>query len=203
MIFRSTNVDDRQLRAWHALELGPAWIARKSPTSVGTTSAVGGGSPGARWMLVGVTPGADDEAGDRALDGVPGQLLDRMLASIGLDRAADVVVCHINLLRTPDDGRPRPDDIVRSGLDLERQVALAGPQLILALGEAAAQSLLKTDAPLASLRGRVHPYRSGSIEVPLVVTFHPADLLHNPADKSRAWADLCLARAVPRDERPA
>jgi uracil-DNA glycosylase len=207
MIFRSTNVDDRQLRAWHALELGPAWIARESGTLVGGTAPGDDSSSGARWMVVGGLPDADAdvdadaEAGESPLDGAPGRLLDRMLASIGLDRATDVVVSHITQRPHPDDRHPLPDDAERSGL--ERQIALAGPQLILALGEAAAQSLLKTDAPLASLRGRVHPYRSGSIEVPLVVTFHPADLLHNPADKSRAWADLCLARAVPRDERPA
>jgi uracil-DNA glycosylase len=211
MIFRSTNVDDRRLRAWHALELGPAWIARESGTSVGGTAPGDDSSSGARWMLVGGLPDADAdadadvdaEAGEPTLDGAPGRLLDRMLASIGLDRATDVVVSHVAKRSHPDSRDPLSDDTERSGPGLERQIALARPQLILALGEAAAQSLLKTDAPLASLRGRVHPYRSGSIEVPLVVTFHPADLLHNPADKSRAWADLCLARAVTRDERPA
>src|SRR5260364_283475 len=78
---------------------------------------------------------------------------------------------------------------------LRRQIALIRPKLILALGRFAAQSLLKTQASLSSLRTRIHRYE----DVPVIVTYHPAYLLRNLADKSKAWADLCLAQRTYRD----
>lgn len=77
---------------------------------------------------------------------------------------------------------------------LKRQVELVKPKLIVALGRFAAQSLLKTEASIASLRGRVHDYQG----VPVIVTYHPAYLLRSLPDKAKAWADLCLAEATYR-----
>ncbi|HWN29822.1 MAG TPA: uracil-DNA glycosylase, partial [Burkholderiales bacterium] len=78
---------------------------------------------------------------------------------------------------------------------LERQIALLQPKLIVALGKIAVQNLLKADATIASLRGRLHDYRG----IPLIVTYHPAYLLRNLPDKAKAWADLCFARKTMRE----
>jgi uracil-DNA glycosylase len=125
-----------------------------------------------------------------------GRLLDRMVAAAGLHRGDDVFVANVLKCRPPDNRNPLPDEVARCAPYLERQVALVRPRLIVALGRFAAQSLLGSDASVASLRGRVHRYRAAGDDVPLVVTFHPAYLLRNPAEKARAWADLCLARAA-------
>jgi uracil-DNA glycosylase len=147
-------------------------------------------------MLVVAAPGSEEEGGGEPLVGTPARLLDRMLASIGLDRAGDVLIADLLNGQPPDHRHPLPIDVAQYEPYLARQVELASPRLIVALGQFAAQLLLQTDASLVSMRGRVHRYRSGGLDVPVVVTFHPADLLRNPADKSRAWADLCLARAT-------
>jgi DNA polymerase len=92
--------------------------------------------------------------------------------------------------RPPGNRNPEPDEVARCEPYLQRQVSLVKPKLIVALGRLAAQSLLKTDASISSLRGRVHEYEG----VPVIVTYHPAYLLRSLPDKAKAWADLCLAR---------
>ena len=96
--------------------------------------------------------------------------------------------------RPPANRDPVPDEVARCEPYLLRQVELLQPRLIVVLGRFAAQSLLRTDATVASLRGRVHAYRAGGRDVPMVVTYHPAYLLRNLPDKAKAWADLRLAR---------
>jgi uracil-DNA glycosylase family 4 len=85
---------------------------------------------------------------------------------------------------------------------LKRQVALVDPRIVLVMGRFAAQSLLGTDASIASLRGRVHRIEVGGRSVPVIVTYHPAYLLRNLADKSKSWADLCLARQTLAETAP-
>jgi uracil-DNA glycosylase family 4 len=86
-------------------------------------------------------------------------------------------------------------EVAQCSAFLLRQIALARPKLILAMGRFAAQTLLGTDASIASLRGRLHRYQG----LPCVVTYHPAYLLRNLADKAKAWEDLCFARRVTQD----
>jgi DNA polymerase len=92
--------------------------------------------------------------------------------------------------RPPGNRNPEPDEVAKCTPHLRRQIELIQPKLILAMGRFAAQTLLATDATIASLRGRVHAYAG----VPLIVTYHPAYLLRNLPDKSKAWADLIFAR---------
>ena len=89
----------------------------------------------------------------------------------------------------PGNRNPEPGEVAKCSPNLLRQIELIRPKLILAMGRFAAQTLLGTDATIASLRGRVHRYAG----VPLVVTYHPAYLLRNLPDKAKAWADLRFA----------
>jgi DNA polymerase len=148
----------------------------------------------ARWMLVGEAPGEQEDERGEPFVGPAGRLLDQMLASIGVDRPAEAFIANVLKCRPPGNRNPQAEEVARCEPYLLRQVELLRPTLIVALGRFAAQSLLRTDASIASLRGRVHRLRAGTLEVPLVVTYHPAYLLRTLPDKSKSWADLRLAR---------
>jgi len=158
----------------------------------GRTQAVfASGDRAARWMVVGEAPGADEDRQGEPFVGRAGQLLNAMLAAIGLPRP-DVFVANMIKCRPPQNRDPKPEELAACRPYLERQVRLLQPTLILVVGRIAAQNLLATDAPLARLRGQVH--RVGGLNTPAIVTYHPAYLLRTPADKRKAWEDLKLAR---------
>jgi DNA polymerase len=153
----------------------------------------------ARWMLIGEAPGEQEDREGEPFVGKAGQLLDNMLRAAGLtrsDASADRQVYIANVLkcRPPQNRNPLPEEVARCEPYLRRQVALVKPEVILAMGRFAVQSLLGSQEPIGRLRGRVHDY----LGVPVVVTYHPAYLLRNPLDKSRSWEDLCLAHEVLR-----
>jgi DNA polymerase len=158
-----------------------------------TQTVFGAGGERAQWMLVGEAPGQEEDARGEPFVGQAGRLLDNMLAAIGLDRAADVYIANVLKCRPPRNRDPQPEEVAHCEPFLQRQVALLGPKLILVMGRFAAQSLLRTDASIASLRGRLHRYEAGGLSVPVVVTYHPAYLLRNLEDKAKSWADLCFA----------
>ena len=164
----------------------------------------GVGHPRAHCMVVGEAPGEQEDASGEPFVGESGQLLDRMLRALGLSRApavpggpagetADparqVFIANTLKCRPPRNRNPTPLELSTCQPFLERQVALVQPRVILAMGRFAVQSLLGSDEPIGKLRGRLHTWR----RVPVVVTYHPAYLLRQPADKARAWDDLCLA----------
>jgi DNA polymerase len=158
---------------------------------VGCTQTVFGvGDEQADWLLVGEAPGAEEDRLGEPFVGQAGRLLDQMLFSIGLARGDNVYIANVLKCRPPGNRNPEPDEVAKCSPHLLRQVALIQPRLIVAMGRFAAQTLLGTDATIASLRGRVHRYAG----VPLVVTYHPAYLLRNLPDKAKAWADLLFAR---------
>jgi DNA polymerase len=152
----------------------------------------GVGDTSAEWLFIGEAPGAEEDARGEPFVGQAGRLLDNMLAALGMDRERNVYIANVLKCRPPNNRTPEPLEVDACRPYLERQVALIGPKLIVALGRSAASLLLGTDASIASLRGRVHRYRG----IPLVVTYHPAYLLRNLHDKSKAWEDLLLARAT-------
>jgi len=153
-------------------------------------SVPGVGDVRAHWLLVGEAPGAEEDARGEPFVGQAGRLLDNMLAALNLSRAHNVYIANVLKCRPPNNRTPEPLEVAACRPYLDRQIALIEPRLILALGKSAATTLLNVDATIASLRGRVHRYRG----VPLVVTYHPAYLLRNLADKAKAWEDLLLAR---------
>jgi uracil-DNA glycosylase family 4 len=155
------------------------------------------------WLIVGEAPGEEEDRQGEPFVGRAGQLLDRMLAAMGLRRGQGVYIANVIKCRPPRNRNPEPDEIARCTPYLLRQIALLQPRLVLAMGRFAAQTLLAEggcDAPdtllrtpLGRLRGRVYTARLAGLALPVVVTYHPAYLLRNPADKAKAWADLCLA----------
>ncbi|WP_430227803.1 uracil-DNA glycosylase family protein [Paraburkholderia tropica] len=155
-----------------------------------TNTVFGVGDREADWMLIGEAPGENEDRQGEPFVGQAGKLLDNMLHALTLARGENVYIANVIKCRPPGNRNPEPDEVARCEPYLQRQVALVKPKIIVALGRFAAQSLLKTDGSIASLRGRVHEYEG----VPVIVTYHPAYLLRSLHDKSKAWADLCLAR---------
>jgi DNA polymerase len=154
----------------------------------------GVGNPHAHWMIVGEAPGEQEDRQGEPFVGKSGQLLDNMLRAIALTRAEaeparQVYIANTIKCRPPGNRNPEPDELAKCEPFLIRQVQLVRPKIILALGRFAVQSLLRSSEPIGRLRGRVHHYQG----VPLIVSYHPAYLLRNPQDKSKAWDDLCLA----------
>ena len=155
-----------------------------------TQTVFGVGDENADWLLVGEAPGAEEDRLGDPFVGQAGKLLDNMLAAIGLNRRENVYIANVLKCRPPGNRNPEPEEVAKCTPFLRQQIALIRPKLILAMGRFAAQTLLETDASIASLRGRAHAYAG----VPLIVTYHPAYLLRNLPDKAKAWADLVFAR---------
>lgn len=154
-----------------------------------TQTVFGVGDENADWLFVGEGPGADEDAQGEPFVGQAGKLLDNMLAAIKLKRGANVYIANIVKCRPPGNRTPEADEVATCLPYLQQQIALIKPKLIVALGKTAATSLLGREATLGSLRGTVHECRG----VPLIVTYHPAYLLRSPAEKAKAWQDLCFA----------
>jgi uracil-DNA glycosylase family 4 len=155
-----------------------------------TQTVFGVGDEKADWMLIGEAPGAEEDRLGDPFVGQAGKLLDNMLAAIGLSRSRNVYIANVLKCRPPGNRNPEPGEVEQCSPHLRGQIGLIAPKLILAMGRFAAQTLLNTDASIASLRGRVHAYAG----VPLIVTYHPAYLLRNLPDKAKAWEDLVFAR---------
>lgn len=148
------------------------------------------------WLVVGEAPGENEDLQGEPFVGQAGMLLDNMLAALGLNRRERVYIANVLKCRPPGNRNPEPDEVAQCEPFLRRQVELLQPKIILAMGRFAVQTLLQTTEPIGRLRGRVHSYHG----VPVVVTYHPAYLLRNLPDKAKAWADLCLAQSVLRQQ---
>lgn len=158
----------------------------------------GVGNPNADLMFVGEAPGADEDAQGVPFVGRAGQLLTKMIEAMGLKRD-DVYIANVLKCRPPGNRNPEPDEIAQCEPFLFRQLASVQPKVVIALGAFAAKTLLKTDAPISRLRGRVFDYRGAK----LIPTFHPSFLLRSPGYKREAWEDLkhallLLGRELPR-----
>jgi DNA polymerase len=146
------------------------------------------GDPNARLMFVGEGPGADEDAQGLPFVGRAGQLLNNMIAAMGLKRE-EVYIANVVKCRPPGNRTPEPEEANTCSPFLFRQIDIVRPQVLVALGATAATYLLGTKQPLAGLRGRVHAVRGTQ----LIVTYHPAYLLRDPRQKKEAWADLQIA----------
>lgn len=155
------------------------------------------------WLFVGEAPGEEEDIQGQPFVGRSGQLLDRMLAAMGLQREQQVFITNVVKCRPPMNRNPQPQEVQQCSPYLLRQIELLQPRIIVALGRFAAYTVLgqagclgaseSTMPPLGKLRGQVHAGQFGGLSIPVVATFHPSYLLRSPAEKSKAWADLCLA----------
>lgn len=157
-----------------------------------TQTVFGVGAQDAPLMLVGEGPGEQEDLLGEPFVGAAGQLLDNMLRAIGRSRAQDVYIANVVKCRPPGNRKPQEDEAAACGDYLDRQIALVGPKLLVALGGAAAARLLGQDTPVGKLRGQIHDYRG----TPVIVTYHPAYYLRKPADKRKGWDDLKRIRAL-------
>jgi DNA polymerase len=156
-----------------------------------TQIVFGVGNPNADLMFVGEAPGADEDIQGIPFVGRAGQLLTKMIEAMGFKRD-DVYIANVLKCRPPGNRNPEPDEIATCEPFLFQQLASIEPQVVIALGAFAARTLLKTDAPISRLRGRVFDYRGAK----LIPTFHPSFLLRSPANKREAWDDLKLALSI-------
>jgi len=195
----SPAVDEAQAQRPAAADAAKDWVELKQLVSgcvkcglhkTRTQTVFGVGDAAAQWMLIGEAPGAEEDRLGDPFVGQAGRLLDNMLAAIGLDRGNNVYIANVLKCRPPGNRNPEPEEVAKCSPHLLRQIELVNPKLIVAMGRFAAQTLLETDASIASLRGRVHRYAGR----PCIVTYHPAYLLRNLPDKAKAWADLVFAR---------
>lgn len=185
---------------WPALRQAVAGCQACKLCESRTQTVFGVGHPSAHWMIVGEAPGEQEDLQGEPFVGAAGQLLDAMLAALGLSRsegpaAKQVFIANTLKCRPPRNRNPEPDELAQCEPYLRRQIELVRPRVILAMGRFALQLLLRTDDAVGRLRGRVHRYEG----VPLVVTYHPAYLLRQPVDKAKAWEDLCLAASLLTD----
>ena len=151
----------------------------------------GTGDHEADFMCVGEAPGANEDETGQPFVGQAGGLLTKILAAIDLTRD-QVFITNVLKHRPPGNRNPTPTEVTACSPYLVRQIQMVKPKVILALGTFAAQTLLETKTPIGKLRGAVHRYYG----IPLIVTYHPAALLRNPAWKRPTWEDVKLARHV-------
>ena len=168
----------------------------KCPLSRTRTNTVfGSGSRNARLLFIGEAPGREEDLQGLPFVGRAGQLLTKILASVGLSRD-EVYITNILKCRPPNNRDPNEEEVKACEPFLKRQIELLKPVLICALGRVAGQTLLKRNASLSFLRGGIHYYN----DIKVVVTYHPAALLRNPNLKKDAWEDIKMIRKLYDEE---
>jgi uracil-DNA glycosylase len=159
--------------------------------STRTHIVFGSGNPKARLVFVGEAPGADEDMQGLPFVGKAGQLLTKIIESIGLKRE-EVYICNVIKCRPPNNRFPEKDEISICSPFLLRQLEAIRPKIICCLGAAAAQTVLKTKSSIGLLRGRFQDYRGAKV----LATYHPAYLLRNPEAKRDVWEDMKKIRAL-------
>jgi len=155
-----------------------------------TNTVFADGTPDGRVMFIGEAPGRDEDRLGKPFVGRAGQLLDKMLASIGLNRNANVYITNVINWRPPENRDPSPEEAAMCLPFLRRHIELADPKVIVLLGAVAARHVMGLSDGIMKSRGRWMEYRVGERMVPIMPTLHPAYLLRQPAHKKLAWRDL-------------
>jgi DNA polymerase len=166
---------------WDELERAVASCERCRLCKTRTQTVFGRGNPHARWLLIGEAPGEQEDSQGLPFVGRAGRLLDNMLAAAQLSGEHDVYITNVLKCRPPGNRNPQVDEIAACQNYLLQQIRHIQPDIIVALGRFAAQTLLESELSISRLRGQVHH-------------FQPAYLLRNPPDKAKAWDDWLLAR---------
>lgn len=155
-----------------------------------TNTVPGEGVSNPYVMVIGEGPGEDEDKSGRPFVGKAGQLLDKMLAAIGLSRDTNCYIANIVKCRPPMNRTPMPDEANSCAGFLQAQIHLLKPQFILAMGRTAVQNLLNTTTGINALRGNWLEFQFGNEKIPLMATFHPSALLRDERLKAPAWQDL-------------
>jgi len=155
-----------------------------------TNTVFADGTPDGGILFIGEAPGRDEDRMGKPFVGRAGQLLDKMLLSIGLDRNVNAYITNVINWRPPDNRDPSPEEAAHCLPFLRRHIELANPDVIVLLGAVAARHVVGQSEGIMKMRGRWLEYRVGTRMVPLMPTLHPAYLLRQPAHKKLAWRDL-------------
>ncbi len=151
------------------------------------------GNEAARLMLIGEAPGRDEDLQGKPFVGRAGQLLDRMLAAIGLDES-HIYITNTVYWRPPGNRTPTPQEVSACAPFLRRQIELLNPSVLVLLGGAAAKNILGVGEGIMRLRGKWLTYTCAEREIPTLATLHPAYLLRKPEEKRYAWRDLLMLK---------
>lgn len=156
---------------------------------------MGEGDSSAAWMLIGDAPGMVEEQSGKAYSGQAGQLLNQLFRSLRVNRSQGLYVTHVVKHRPPNDRDPLPEEIEAAWLYLLNEIHLIQPKMIVVVGRLAAQKLLKTEAAVGNLRGRIHRIQvhPGDAIIPLLVTHSPSYLMKSPSQKANIWEDILAA----------
>lgn len=162
-----------------------------------TNLVFGDGNPKGRVMLVGEAPGADEDRQGIPFVGLSGQLLDRIIGSIGLDRTS-VYITNIVPWRPPGNRQPTSQEIALCAPFIRRHIELVNPEFLILVGGVSAKTLLDTNEGIMKLRGRWLEYSSPGLPHPIktLATFHPAFLLRSPGQKEFSWRDMLMLKAA-------
>jgi len=153
------------------------------------------GNPDARLMCIGEAPGRDEDLEGKPFVGRAGQLLDKMLAAIGIAQN-EAYITNVVYWRPPGNRTPTAQEVQACQPFLERQIELVEPKILVLLGGAAAKQVLATEQGIMKLRGKWKAYEIGGRPIRTIATLHPAFLLRNPVSKRMAWRDLLMIRAA-------
>lgn len=178
---------------WDTLRATVAGCVACSLCEGRTRTVFGNGDERPHWLVVGDAPDADADRVGEPFVGPTGRLLDAMLAAAGTSRRRGAFVVDALKCRPPRDREPTADEIAACRPYLERQVALLGPKVIVAVGGVAQRALFGDEAPG---RGREHVLSIAGRDYPAIATHRPADLVERPEDKAAAWEDLVRAKAI-------
>ncbi|KAA1261772.1 Uracil DNA glycosylase superfamily protein [Rubripirellula obstinata] len=182
---KALSADDRKAQLQILAEQVSQCTSCEILASCRTQTVFGEGSPQARFLFFGEGPGADEDRSGRPFVGKAGQLLTKMIVACTLDRA-DCYITNTVKCRPPGNRNPEGDELQNCKAFYQQQLNLIRPEYIVCLGAIAASELLGTKLSVGRLRGKFHQYRGSKV----LVTYHPAYLLRNPAAKKAAWEDL-------------
>lgn len=152
------------------------------------------GVSSARIMLVGEAPGQDEDRTGKPFVGRSGQLLDAMMATIGLSRASNLYIANVIPWRPPGNRAPSVDELETCKPFIMRQIELVAPEIIVLVGGTSAKTLLNTETGITRLRGKWQTLEIGGRDIPALPFFHPAYVLRRPETKIDVWADLCALK---------
>ena len=184
----------RQADCLEALESGTEDLRRLRAQGDGKETCFYRGAPRADLMIIGEAPGRDEDLAGKPFVGRAGQLLDKMLAAIGLGEA-DVHITNIVYWRPPGNRTPTPQEALACRPFLERQIELVAPKIVVAVGGAAAKQVFDVAEGIMRLRGKWREVTVGERKIAAIATLHPAYLLRTPAAKQLAWLDLLQIRS--------
>ncbi len=189
----SFEISDDKAENLHKLKKAILSIKKCSLKNSATNMVFSDGNPKSKIMLIGEAPGASEDTEGLPFVGRAGALLDKMLAAIDLDRKK-VYISNIINYRPPDNRRPTDDEIKRYLPFITKHIEIINPKILVLLGSTAMNALIGNEVVISKMRGKWIEKKFGNCKTSVIITFHPAFLMRQPAQKKMAWIDLKLIR---------